>query len=72
MGFPTRAWSGPASVVVRKQSPRLLSEVSSLSKSWKRGSAPWIAGKKQKGFRAYFSSSTMTVPGTPSFCSVRI
>jgi len=46
MGFPTRAWSGPASAVARKQSPRLLSEVSSLSKSWKRGSAPLEAEKE--------------------------
>lgn len=67
MGFPTRAWSGPASAVPRKQSPRLLSEVSSLSRSWKRGSAPWEARKGQEGFRA--CSSTSTVPGTPSFHS---
>lgn len=40
MGFPTLACRGPASEVARKQSPRLLREVSSLSSSWKRGSAP--------------------------------
>lgn len=65
MGFPTRAWSGPVSAVPRKQSPRLLSEVSSLSRSWKRGSAPWEAreGEKRVQFRA------LTVPGTFSFWS---
>lgn len=40
MGFPTLDCRGPASEVARKQSPRLLREVSSLSRSWKRGSAP--------------------------------
>lgn len=40
MGFPTLDCRGPASDVARKQSPRLLREVSSLSRSWKRGSAP--------------------------------
>ena len=40
MGFPTLDCRGPASEVARKQSPRLLREVSSLSSSWKRGSAP--------------------------------
>lgn len=40
MGFPTLDCRGPASEVARKQSPRLLRDVSSLSKSWKRGSAP--------------------------------
>ena len=47
MGFPARVCSGPASAVARKQSPRLLSEVSSLSMSWKRGSAPWGERKEQ-------------------------
>lgn len=65
MGFPTRAWSGPASAVARKQSPRLLSEVSSLSKSWKRGSAPWEAGKEQKGFRACFLLQHLDSPWYP-------
>lgn len=40
MGFPTLDCRGPASEVARKQSPRLLRDVSSLSRSWKRGSAP--------------------------------
>lgn len=65
MGFPTRAWSGPASAVPRKQSPRLLSEVSSLSRSWKRGSAPWEAGKGQKGFSARFLLQHLDTAGYP-------
>lgn len=53
MGFPTLGCRGPASEVARKQSPRLLREVSSLSRSWKRGSAPememkcWHEGRAQ-------------------------
>lgn len=38
--MPTPGGSSPASEVARKPSPRLLREVSSLSRSWKRGSAP--------------------------------
>lgn len=45
MGFPTLDCRGPASEVARKQSPRLLREVSSLSRSWKRGSAPEMERK---------------------------
>lgn len=53
MGFPTRDCRGPASEVARKQSPRLLREVSSLSRSWKRGSAPemetiWSGGSRRR------------------------
>lgn len=53
MGFPTLDCRGPASEVARKQSPRLLREVSSLSRSWKRGSAPEMKMKhRREGLKA--------------------
>lgn len=72
MGFPARVCSGPASAVARKQSPRLLSEVSSLSMSWKRGSAPWGERKEQCWRDAACCCSSQPLQpaptGTPRAC----
>lgn len=46
MGFPTLDGRGPESEAAKKQSPKLLRDVSSLSRSWKSGSMP--SGKIKK------------------------
>lgn len=70
MGFPTLGCRGPASEVARKQSPRLLREVSSLSRSWKRGSAPEMEMKQWHEGREQGRSSALGNSSAPSECGL--